>query len=242
MKTRSISIPLMMIALASLSACGGGSLVPEGKRADRAKSRSDGMPTTPRQAPKPRRTAAIPNAPFSDADARQCAVELGQKGVKFSPLPDKREAGGCSAINSIKLLDIGTPTTNLTAMTCPLAKNFAAWARYAVQPAARMAFNQQVVKIETMGTYSCRNIYGGRSGRLSQHAFANAVDVSAFILEDGRRVSLLGDWHGRDDSKKFLRLIHTSACKRFGTVLSPDYNKAHADHFHFDMSGNNYCR
>ena len=112
----------------------------------------------------------------------------------------------------------------------------------AVQPAARMSFDQPVVKIETMGTYSCRNIYGGRSGRLSQHAFANAVDVSAFILADGRRVSVLGDWKGKQDAQKFLRLIHTSACKRFGTVLSPDYNQAHADHFHFDMSGNNYCR
>ena len=57
-------------------------------------------------------------------------------------------------------LDIGTPVSNLGPMTCPLAKNFAAWAQYAVRPAARKFFGQEVVKIETFGTYSCRNIYG----------------------------------------------------------------------------------
>lgn len=231
-----------IFAAMSLSACGGGSFIPDGQQASKAQSRAERMPAPVRQAARPRTGASIPNAPFAKADSRQCAVQLSEAGVKFTPLPDKSEAGGCSAINSIKLMDFGTPATNLTAMTCPLAKNFAAWARYAVQPAARMSFDQPVVKIETMGTYSCRNIYGGRSGRLSQHAFANAVDVSAFILADGRRVSVLGDWKGKKDAQKFLRLIHGSACKRFGTVLSPDYNQAHADHFHFDMSGNNYCR
>ena len=142
----------------------------------------------------------------------------------------------------MKLLDIGTPTTNLGAMTCPLARNFAAWAQYAVRPAARKYLGREVVRIETFGTYSCRNIYGGRSGRLSQHASANAVDVSAFVLDDGRRITLLDGWNGAEDEREFLRTLHASACKRFGTVLGPDYNAAHHNHFHFDMSGQGYCR
>src|SRR3546814_18949172 len=75
-------------------------------------------------------------------------------------------------------------------MTCPLARNFAAWVEYAVRPAARIYFHTEVVKVETYGTYSCRNIYGGRSGRLSQHATSNAVDVAGFVLADGRRILL----------------------------------------------------
>jgi hypothetical protein len=98
-----------------------------------------------------------------------------------------------------------------------------------------------------MGTYSCRNVNGGRSGKLSEHAFGNAVDVSAFVLRDGRRVSVLSGWHGKSDEREFLRRLHQSACKRFGTVLGPDYNSAHANHFHFDMAksmkdGSAYCR
>ncbi len=179
---------------------------------------------------------------FTSTDAQQCAFDLKQAGVRFTPLPNQDHGGGCSSIDSVKLLDIGTPVTNLGPMTCPLARNFAAWAQYAVRPAARKYFGTEVVKIETYGTYSCRNIYGGRSGRLSQHAYSNAIDVAGFVLADGRRIMLDGGWKGDRPSQDFLRALHKSACRRFGTVLSPDYNAAHYNHFHLDMSGNGFCR
>ena len=241
MTTKLLNAPLIILPLL-LAGCAGGSLIPESQKADRARSDAEKMPAAQRRAAVPRVNAGASNVPFASADARQCVGDLAAAGVKFTPLPDRHEPGGCSAINSIKVLDFGTPTTNMTAMTCPLAKNFAGWTRYAVQPAAEIAFGQKLVKIETMGTYSCRNIYGGRSGRLSQHAFANAVDVSAFVLADGRRVSVLGDWQGDQKAQKFFRLIKGSACKRFGTVLSPKYNAAHADHLHLDMSGKGFCK
>ncbi len=217
-------ILLATIAALALSACFGS---PEAmKRGDSAGKR-----------PNVSRTPS-----FTSAAARQCAADLKQAGVRFTPLPNEDHGGGCSSIDSVKLLDFGTPTTNLGAMTCPLARNFAAWAQYAVRPAARLYFGTEVVKIETFGTYSCRNINGGRSGRLSQHALSNAVDVSGFVLADGRRIMLDGGWDGDRASREFLRALHKSACRRFGTVLSPDYNAAHYNHFHFDMSGNGYCR
>lgn len=190
----------------------------------------------------PKRPQMTSAPSFNSPEAQQCAVDLKQAGVKFTPLPNQDHGGGCSSIDSVKLLDIGTPTSGLGAMTCPLARNFAAWAQYAVKPAAQKYFGQKVVKIETFGTYSCRNIYGGRSGRLSQHAYSNAVDVSGFVLADGRRIMLDGGWKGDKASQDFLRALHKSACRRFGTVLSPDYNAAHYNHFHMDMSGNGYCR
>ena len=91
-----------------------------------------------------------------------------------------------------------------------------------------------------MGSYSCRNIAG--SGKLSEHAHANAIDVSAFVLADGRRITVENNWKSGRREMQFLAAIHDSACKRFGTVLSPNYNAAHRDHFHLDMSGNGYCR
>ncbi len=238
--TRLFRISAAIVPLA-LAGCAGGSFIPDDEQAGRAQSRAEGAPAPKRTAARPHSGAAIGNAPFS-GDARQCVTDLAAAGVRFTPLPDRYEAGGCSAINSIKVLDFGTPTTNLAAMTCPLAKTFAGWTRYAVQPAAEIAFGQKLAKIETMGTYSCRNIYGGRSGRLSQHAFANAVDVSAFVLADGRRVSVRGDWDGDREAQRFFKLITGSACKRFGTVLTPEYNAAHADHLHLDMSGKGFCK
>lgn len=196
-----------------------------------------------REAPKTQRTGA--NA--TTENVRQCMASLKEKSVRFAGLPNKSFDGGCRTIDTIKVMDFGTATTNLGAMTCPLAANFTDWARYAVRPAAKQYLGAEVVRIETMGTFNCRNIYGGRSGKLSEHAFANAVDVSAFVLRDGRRVSVLTGWNGSSEERAFLRRLHQSACKRFGTVLGPDYNSAHANHFHFDMArsmrnGTSFCR
>lgn len=187
----------------------------------------------------------IPN--FRTADSRLCLSSLKAASVKFSALPDQNFSSGCHTIDTIKLLDFGLPATNLGAMTCPLASNFAAWAKNAVIPAGRAYFGSEVVKIETMGTYSCRNINGASSGKLSEHAFGNAVDVSAFVLANGRRITVQEGWRGRADEQAFLRRLRESACKRFGTVLSPDYNAAHYNHLHFDMghtmkNGSTFCR
>lgn len=220
---RRLFAPLLLIA--ALGGCVGG-----------AGRMSEVPPATARP------VASRPPVTAPATSTRDCMAQLSEAGVRFTPLADRDYGGGCNARGSLRLDDIGTPTTNLGPMTCGLARNFVAWVRFAVKPAGQRVFGQDVVRVETFGTYSCRNIYGGRSGRLSQHAFANAIDVSAFVLADGRRIALLGGWEGSTSEREFLRLIRASACRRFGTVLSPDYNAAHANHFHFDMSGQNYCR
>ncbi len=185
---------------------------------------------------------AIGTAPFASGAARQCLADLTAASVSFQALPDRDFGGGCRTIDTLKLLDIGTPTTNLGALTCPLARNFAFWAAYGVGPAGLQLMGSQVVRIETMGSYACRNVNGAATGKLSEHAYANALDVSAFVLADGRRISVQQGWNGSPQEQAFLRALHRSACRRFGTVLGPDYNAAHANHFHFDMSGQGYCR
>jgi hypothetical protein len=187
------------------------------------------------------------NDAFKSETARQCLSTLKAADVRYTALPNQSHGDGCRTIDTVKLMSFATEATNLGAMTCPLAANFAAWAKHAVRPAAQQYLGSDVVRIETMGTYSCRNVNGGRSGKLSEHAFGNAVDVSAFILKDGRRVSVLSGWNGKSDERAFLRRLHESACKRFATVLGPNYNAAHANHFHFDMGksmkdGSAYCR
>jgi hypothetical protein len=92
-----------------------------------------------------------------------------------------------------------------------------------------------------MGSYSCRNVAG--TARRSGHATASAIDVSGFVLADGRRITIAGGWSsGSAAEREFLRTIHTSACKRFGMVLGPAYNAAHEDHLHLERSGKGMCR
>jgi hypothetical protein len=173
---------------------------------------------------------------------RVCLANLSQL-ARFDALPDRDHGGGCHSFGSVRLTDSGVPVSNLGPMTCPLAATFIAWVRNGVMPAARLYLGAELARVETFGTYSCRNVNGALAGRLSEHAAANAVDVSGFVLADGRRITLKQDWTSPDPQvRSFLTVIRTSACRRFKTVLSPDYNRLHADHFHFDMGRGPFCK
>ena len=191
-----------------------------------------------------RRREPAPPAPASPArQILQCQADLRGEGVRFKALPDRAFGNGCSAVGAVQLLDIGTPVANLGAMTCPLARQFARWTREAMQPAASAWLGSRVVRIESLGTYSCRPVNGRPGARLSEHGRANAVDIGAFVLADGRRVSVRDGWRGGDeDVRRFLRNVHAAACRRFGIVLGPDSDAFHRDHLHFDMGQGPYCR
>ena len=124
---------------------------------------------------------------------------------------------------------------NLVA-ACPVAAALTLWERDIVQPAALRHFGERVASVDHFGSYSCRRLYGRDEGAFSEHATANALDIAAFRLADGRRVSVLGDWRGGGKDAAFLRDVRDGACDLFATVLSPDYNAAHADHLHFDQA------
>ncbi len=100
-----------------------------------------------------------------------------------------------------------------------------------------------LVEIRVAAHYACRTRNNRPGGRLSEHAKGNAIDISAFVLADGTRISVLDGWNGRDG--RLLRKLHASACGPFGTVLGPDSDRHHRDHFHFDVAeyrNGAYCR
>lgn len=198
--------------------------------------------------------SAVPTAPQRHAHAhyepaasiRQCLSDLGTRQAAFTPLPDQYYGAGCSTINTVRLTrlhsdDADLDLTNLGPVTCALADRFAGWARFGVDRAARQILGSPLVRIETMGSYSCRNVAG--SDHRSAHATGNAVDVSGFVLANGERITVLGDWSaGTPQERSFLHVISSSACKRFGTVLGPNYNIAHRNHLHMELSNSSFCR
>jgi hypothetical protein len=136
--------------------------------------------------------------------------------------------GGALAI-AWRPSDLGT--------SCPVAASLALWEWNFVQPAALQHLGTKVASIDHFGSYSCRRLYGREGGGWSEHATANAVDVAGFRLEDGRRVTVAGDWQGDGPKARFLRDVRDGACRLFATTLSPDYNAAHRDHLHLDQAG-----
>lgn len=231
-----------MALVAALSVLiAGCSVLPEGRAISRAPAQ---LPQRSAQIARP----ALPAPPL--ADTRQCISQLGKAQVRFTPVPDQTFGAGCSQLGSVRLsaialMDPGRgrselAISNIGPVRCELAQRFAGWAQYGIARAAEQLLGSPLVRIETMGSYSCRTIAG--SPKLSQHAHANAIDIAGFVLADGRRISVKDGWNGSNQERAFLRTIHASACKRFGTVLGPEYNAAHRDHLHVDMSGQGYCR
>ncbi len=162
--------------------------------------------------------------------------------LRMTPLEDHEPVAGCPLHNVVRLHRSEVTFNASFVASCPLALAWVMYERQRLQPAALAHLDSRVARVEHYGSFACRNIYGREAGRRSEHATAEALDVAAFQLADGRRVSLLQHWDAEDARGDFLREARDGACELFGNVLGPDYNQAHADHFHFGMRGFRLCR
>src|SRR6185437_9959476 len=131
-------------------------------------------------------------------------------------------------------------------LACPLVSALDRWVGEGVQPAAMRWFGSPVTEIKQISSYSCRGMVGSGTSTISEHAFGNALDVAAFTLADGRKITVQNGWHGTPEEQGFLHDVQLYACETFTTVLSPGYNAAHYNHIHVDLmrrsSGRHPCR
>jgi hypothetical protein len=245
-----------------------------------------------------------------------CAKSLAELALDYEKLPPIKE-GKCGAPAPILLKAVGDqPKVEIdppATVTCKLARALSTWLKNTVQPEAKVRFGAPVVKLTNASSYVCRNRYNGTDTALSEHALANALDVSEFVFQSGEKLTVLASWprlavveptqdqsgasaeitgsvptaavdaSGKaadaaaaaksnpfvpapEDARtnpfvlptavakaapprppaearppeapptsEFVRKVHQDACKAFGTVLGPEANEAHKDHFHLDM-------
>jgi hypothetical protein len=223
--------------LALLAACGGPRHAPRPG------------PTPPVQPTRPPPGGGLVNQRIDDrtmdrigqavGNYQQCYAELAAARVEFSPMPDRDDGTGCAYADAgLVTVDWGTvarlnPAQPL--LSCPAALALSIWRRQVVEPAARDIFGSDVVQIDLMGAYSCRNVNGAATGRRSAHARANALDFGGVRLRNGRRITVVDGWSAGGDEARFLRRVRDESCRIYGTVLSPDYNAAHRDHLHLEI-------
>jgi hypothetical protein len=154
------------------------------------------------------------------------------------PLGPSRGAQVTGAITPVAVSPAAT-------LACPLVSELERWIATAVQPAAMRWFGAPVAEITQISAYSCRGMNGNPRAHISEHAFGNALDISAFTLADGRRITVKGGWNGLPEEQGFLRDIQGAACDQFTTVLAPGSNVYHYDHMHVDLmrrsSGHRAC-
>ncbi|WBH17314.1 extensin-like domain-containing protein [Sphingomonas radiodurans] len=174
------------------------------------------------------------------SDFPGCRALLDRAGVKYTVLPERSEGERCGYADGLRFTADDPRITPFSpanlGTACPVSAALALWQWEVVQPAAERHFRMRVSHIEHLGSYNCRRLYGRSSGDFSQHATADAVDISGFRLADGTRVTLVADWTKAGPRAAFLRDVRDGACGVFATVLSPDYNAAHRDHLHLDQA------
>ncbi|MGF1650768.1 MAG: extensin family protein [Hyphomicrobiaceae bacterium] len=169
-------------------------------------------------------------------DAALCRGLLSTRHVTAATVPDRLLQEGCGWSNAVRLSRVGGARVQAAQVNCGVVGALAVWMVNVVQPEARRIFERDVVAVKQMGVYSCRNIVGSAlwKDRRSEHATANAIDISGFTLQDGLEISVLTDWSKPGPKGRFLRAVHEGACRYFRVVLGPEFNAAHRDHFHFD--------
>ena len=186
-----------------------------------------------------------------------CAKLLKGLSVTYEPLKPVGKPKGCGIAAPIKVTSVGKahPVQIKPAATlnCKLTAALVRWVDKHLQPQAQAAFNEPVKRVRNASSYVCRRRNNVPSGKLSEHALGNAFDISAFTFASGKTVTVKDGWRRTGSNgtvagkianaivstaspaSRFLRAAHQGACKEFSTILGPDANAAHHDHFHFDL-------
>ena len=112
-------------------------------------------------------------------------------------------------------------------LRCPMIPQVERWVSNVVEPAASNYFGSSLTEVTIGGSYACRPVNRQMGGNLSEHGYANALDVAGFTFADGRKVMVKSGWNGSEQERLFLRAVHDGACQEFTTVLGPEYNSIH---------------
>jgi hypothetical protein len=157
------------------------------------------------------------------------------------------EGNGCEIPKPYEMYSIANVQFSQPAtLNCGMAAPLNDWMIQRVQPSAQSTFGESVVAIDVAASYSCRARNNKRGARMSEHGFGNAIDISAFTLESGRKISVQQGWRGSSSERAFLRVVRAEACGEFHTVLGPGSDRHHSDHLHLDLanrsSGRLYCK
>lgn len=152
--------------------------------------------------------------------------------------------GACGVSDAVRVRSVAGVTLNPQAtMDCRTATALKRWVTSGAIPAVGNE-GGGVASLRVVSHYSCRNRNNAASGRLSEHATGRAIDIAGIGLRDGSEITVLTDWNTADDGTQ-LRQMWRAACGPFGTVLGPEANAFHHDHFHFDTAryrSGSYCR
>lgn len=155
-----------------------------------------------------------------------------------------RPSSGCGIENPVRVTEVsGVRLSTPITVDCTTARALNTWVSKSLKPTVGRK-GGGVEQVTVAASYACRTRNNVPGGKLSEHARGHAVDVSGFELENGTKVPLLGNWNSREWGKT-MKKLHKAACGPFGTVLGPNADSYHQDHFHLDTAryrSGSYCK
>lgn len=189
--------------------------------------------------------------PWRETEERACLVSGHVRETPF--LTGRSALGGPSACGALRPFEMRAAAQGRVGLhppallRCNMVPQVEHWVANVVEPAARRYYGVSLAQMKVASSYSCRPRNNMAGARLSEHGHANAIDISTFLLADGRQVTVREGWRGNSRDAGFLKTVHQGACGIFSTVLGPDSDRFHHDHFHLDLakhagSQNVYCR
>ena len=168
------------------------------------------------------------------ANNASCLKELEQRDVEFKQLAAFSQSNSCKVEYAVRLARVGKmKLDNAPLLTCRMAMQLTEFEQDTLQPTAKRLLGSEINRLKHIGTYNCRSMRK-YNGILSQHAFANAIDVSGFVLNNGSTINVEKDWKGSEAKSKFLKAVASKACKSFRVSVSPDSDANHFNHLHWD--------
>lgn len=185
--------------------------------------------------------SSTPKPARSSKRGRICGVnEI--KGQAVSSVPGKIK--GCGISSPVRVTEVsGVKLSQAALMDCTTAKALNNWVRNGVFPSVgRLGGGPSSLRV--VAHYACRTRNNKRGARISEHGKGRAIDIAGIRLKNGSELSVLRGWRDPVHSK-VLKNMHKAACGPFGTVLGPNADRYHQDHFHFDTAryrSGSYCR
>jgi len=170
----------------------------------------------------------------------ECEQGLRNSKVQFEPVAAPFGDANCPVDDPVRLHAIATPSglVNLPegpVFNCRFARQFAMWISETGSAVVLAQTSRRLDKVATGPGYDCRHRNGDSSGKMSEHAAGDAVDITTLTLAGGTTIRMADAIDPASPSYAVLRALRTTACGYFTTVLGPGANEAHKEHYHLDL-------